>query len=87
MPKFANTLEKQKLQDLLRRVRQEAGLNQEELAKLLGKPQSFVSKYEMGERRIDILELRLICHVLSIDITDFIHKFESELNETKSAIS
>lgn len=41
----------------LREARLEAGLTQEEAAKLLGKPQYFVSRSETGERRVDIVEL------------------------------
>ena len=41
----------------LRRARKEAGLTQIEVARLLGRPQSFVSKCEAGERRVDVTEL------------------------------
>ena len=40
----------------LRAARQEAGLTQEQVARKLGKPQSFVSKSETGERRVDAVE-------------------------------
>jgi len=42
----------------LRAARLEAGLNQVDVAKFLKKPQSFVSKFETGERRIDPVELQ-----------------------------
>lgn len=42
----------------LRAARLGAGLTQHEVAKRLGKPQSFVSKVEAGERRIDAIELK-----------------------------
>ena len=48
------------LQKLLRDIRREAGLSQQQLAARLGVSQSFVSKYEAGERRLDVLELRHI---------------------------
>jgi transcriptional regulator with XRE-family HTH domain len=43
---------------LLREARQQTGLTQVELAQLLGLPQSYVSKCESGERRLDLLEAR-----------------------------
>lgn len=64
---------------LLRQVRVDRGLRQSELAERLGKPQSFVSKYETGERRLDILELREICGVLDLSLTDFVRAFEEAL--------
>lgn len=65
---------------LLRRCRLEAGLRQADLAKLLGQPQSFVSKYETGERRIDIAELREICAALGIPLSEFVRRLEEEQN-------
>ena len=49
---------------LLRRLRDEAGLTQTELAARLGQPQSWVSKMETGERRLDVEELRQVCEAL-----------------------
>lgn len=77
------------LQSLLRQVRKEAGLSQQELAYLLHKPQSFVSKYESGERRLDILELRQICCKIGIALPIFINRLEHALmteDESKSEI-
>lgn len=62
---------------MLRDLRRGAGLRQADLADLLGVPQSFVSKYETGERRIDILELRRICEALGTSLTEFVRCFES----------
>ena len=45
---------------LLRQLREEAGLTQADVAGRLGEPQSFVSKYESGERRLDLVELEQV---------------------------
>lgn len=68
---------------LLKRIRQEKGIRQIELADRLGVPQSFVSKYESGDRRLDILELRLVCTEIGISLEEFIRELEENLNETK----
>lgn len=56
----------------LREARQRAGLTQAALARRLGQTQSFVSKCERGERRLDIVEIRRICTALKIDFPAFI---------------
>jgi transcriptional regulator with XRE-family HTH domain len=48
-------------------ARERAGLTQKQLAGLLRKPQSFVSSYECGQRRIDVLELMRIARALGAD--------------------
>lgn len=53
--------------EVLASVRKRAGLTQVELAIRLGKPQSFVSAYEAGQRRIDVLELLLIADAMTAD--------------------
>ncbi len=47
--------------------RKSAGITQQELAQRLGKPQSFVSSYERGQRRIDLLELSRIADEIGAD--------------------
>jgi transcriptional regulator with XRE-family HTH domain len=55
-------------------ARDRAGLTQKQLARLLRKPQSFVSNYERGQRRIDVLELLRIVEALDADPrTVFMH--------------
>jgi transcriptional regulator with XRE-family HTH domain len=51
-------------------ARKRAGLTQQQLAHLLRKPQSFVSNYEKGQRRIDVLELIRIADALDDDSRD-----------------
>jgi transcriptional regulator with XRE-family HTH domain len=52
---------------LLRQVRKDAGIVQQELADTLGKPQSFVAKVERGERRIDVIEFIAIARAIGRD--------------------
>lgn len=61
-----------RLQQVLRNIRIEAGLRQVDLASLLGQPQSFVSKYEIGERRLDVLELEQVCNCCGVTLIDFV---------------
>ncbi len=56
----------------LKKARLELSLNQMAVARKLGKPQSFVSKIERGERRIDIIELKELAKLYKKDITYFI---------------
>lgn len=55
------------LRERLIAARQSAGLTQHALAKKLGRPQSFVAKYEGGERRLDLVESLEIARALGID--------------------
>ena len=59
-----------RLQRLLVEVRHARGLTQSEVASRLQVPQSFVSKYERGERRLDIVELLRILRILDLDFRD-----------------
>lgn len=58
MPKTIYSEDHKHTVEQLKKARQEAGLDQSEAAKLLGKTQSHVSKVEAGQRRIDIVALR-----------------------------
>lgn len=55
-------------------ARGEAGLSQAQLALRIGKPASFVGKYEIGERRLDVVELLVVLNALKADSSDFILK-------------
>lgn len=79
MPKACRLSAQEQLQALLRQLRTEAGLTQTDVAQRLGQPQSFVSKYESGERRLDILELREVCQVIGISLPEFIRRLEEAL--------
>lgn len=57
---------------LLRMAREERGLTQADLALRLNETQTFISKCERGERRLDIIELRSWCAALDISFADFV---------------
>ncbi len=62
-------------------ARRRANLTQQELATRLGKPQSFVSDYERGQRRIDIMELLLIARALNVDPQEIFKVIVNATNE------
>ena len=76
MPKTRWTSRQKKLQEILRQTRTDAGLTQAEVAERLGVPQSYVSKYESGERRLDILEVQDICAVYGVSLDKFVKKLD-----------
>jgi transcriptional regulator with XRE-family HTH domain len=59
---------------LMREARDQAGLSQVQLAERLGRPQSFISKYESGERRLDVAEFIEICRALDVSATKLLKK-------------
>lgn len=65
------------LRNELKAMRKNAGLSQSELALKLEKPQSFVSKYESGERQLKILELEQVCFACGTSA----HAFLKDLSE------
>ncbi len=77
MKKSIYSPEQVELLRLLREKRKGAGVSQIELAKRLGRSQSFVSKYESGELRLDLVELNLICRALGVSLSSFVRQFEN----------
>ena len=61
---------------VFRRTRRRAGLTQIDLAKRVGESQSFISKCERGERRIDVVELRTFCRAFGVSLKQFVASFE-----------
>lgn len=69
-------------EEFIRRLvtaRKEAGLTQQELASRLNKHQSFVSKFERSERRLDVLEFITVCRALGVDAYSIIRETEYSL--------
>lgn len=66
---------KRGLTSVLRQIRLDANLTQAALAERLGQSQSYVSKYESGEQRLDLVELGEICKAVGISLRDFVDKY------------
>jgi len=60
--------------DLLIQARKEADLTQVEVASRLDRPQSFVSKYENGERRLDVVEFLDVAKAIDFDAVKLLRK-------------
>jgi len=79
MDKSIHTDEYRALLEVLREARLAAKVTQVELATRLGQSQSFVSKAEVGERRLDLVQLRTICHALGTTLPAFVAELEKRL--------
>jgi transcriptional regulator with XRE-family HTH domain len=72
MPKSQHTKTYERVAMELKVARVRAKLSQKQAAEKLGESQSFISKIEMGERRVDIVELRDLCHLYGMTLGQFL---------------
>lgn len=79
MPNPIHDPKYQVFRQMLLEARKEKGLQQVEVAEKLGKTQSFVSKYERGERRLDFCEFIEVAIALEIDFAEFIANYQTLL--------
>jgi transcriptional regulator with XRE-family HTH domain len=68
---------------VLRESRERAGLTQVQLARKVGETQTFVSKCERGERRIDVIELRTFCQAFGISLKQFVAVLERAMSKAR----
>ena len=68
-------MKKRQLAALLRQVRLDAGFTQAQVAESIGETQSYVSKYENGEQRLDLMELEAVCKAVNISLTQFVERY------------
>jgi len=73
------------LREILREKRLSAQLKQADLAKRLRQYQSFVSKYESGERRLDVIELRTVCEALGTTIDEILSDVDKRQKKARHA--
>lgn len=81
MPKSVFSEEYERFRQLLIKARKAANLTQTELSAKLSRPQSYVSKYERGERRLDLIEFLEVAKALQLNPAVFIERFLSETQE------
>lgn len=74
MPTSLHSREYKALTKLLVDARRQKSFTQHQVALRLKKPQSFVAKYEGGERRLDVIEFLEICHVLGADAAQIVRQ-------------
>lgn len=77
MQKSLSSSKQARFLSLLRQAREEAGLRQTDVAERLDRPQSFVSKYESGERRLDLLELEQVCEACEMSLEQFVRRYQA----------
>ena len=73
------TREYELLLELIKESRLENGITQVQLAESLDEEQSWISKVERGERRLDVVELRAWCGSLGVPFLSFLRQFEKRL--------
>jgi transcriptional regulator with XRE-family HTH domain len=69
---------------LLKNLRTARNITQAELAARLGQPQSYVSKYETGERRLDFVETVVLCEALDVDVVQFAASYVADLTKARA---
>jgi transcriptional regulator with XRE-family HTH domain len=84
MQKSLKSPEYARLIALLVALRKKADVRQQELARKLAKPQSFIAKYEGGERRIDLVEFIAIARALGADPIGLLRQFVDGEPQRKS---
>jgi len=72
MGRSIRTKEYQDFAERLKKARMEAGFTQVEAAKKLKRPQSYISKAEAGEQRLDVVEIKKFANLYKKDISYFI---------------
>ena len=87
MEKSIHSDEYSAVTDVIRELRRESGLTQVQMAKLLGQTQSLFSKYERGEIRLDVIQLRTIVLKLGLTLTEFAAQLEKRLHAPKTQAS
>ena len=82
MAKSPHSPEYEHLRTMLRDARKKKEITQAEIAERLGKPQSYVAKYEIGERRLDLIELFAVLEILGIKPAVFVGNLQRRIRKS-----
>lgn len=82
MPHAFHSSPYQHMLRILTQARRDAGITQSELAQRMGRRQTFVSKVEQGERRLDLIELIIWCRLLDTDVHHIVSSVELEVSDS-----
>jgi len=85
MPNPIHNANYQVFRDMLVQARLTRGMLQSQIADKLRKNQSFVSKYERGERRLDFPEFLEVAEALEINVSDFIRRYKASIKNQKNS--
>jgi ribosome-binding protein aMBF1 (putative translation factor) len=76
MTRSAFSRQAEQFREMMRAERERAGLTQTMLSQQLERPQSYVSKYERGERRLDVIEFLEVARIVGFDASRFIERLQ-----------
>ena len=78
------TTEHAELVVLLKDLRLEAGLSQAQVVEVLGRPQTYLSAVEIGDRGIDLIQVMELCRIYGVPFLDFARRFEERLKHQEA---
>jgi transcriptional regulator with XRE-family HTH domain len=84
MEKSSFTREYKVLCRLLRECREDHAITQVQLAERLGETQSEISKFERGERRLDLVQLYKWCQAIGVRASEFVRSFEDSIPKRRA---
>jgi transcriptional regulator with XRE-family HTH domain len=79
MQKSVHSREATVLREMLRKLREGNGLTQEQFAERLGRPRNYISRYEVGEKMLDVPEVRQLLEALGKPFVEFMKEYDDTL--------
>lgn len=83
MPRRPYSSERELFREMLKRARIDAGLTQDVLSARLGRPQSYVSDYELGQRKLDWVDVDEVLKACAIELSEFAARYSAAVADQK----